>query len=307
MIWQRSLAALSLLVRLSHCQNTTLVILPLGDSITYGTDSTDGNGYRQNLETLVEATTPVNYIGSVQAGSMSDNDNEGHPGFTITQIGAQAVQDFTATPDVVLLMAGTNDVLQGLNLSTAPDRLSTLIDQLITGMPKAAILVATLTPLTTPSYEALRETYNAALPAIVAAKVSAGSLVQLVDMSNVTDAQIASADGIHPNDAGYVTMAYAWYAGLMEAAAKGWIATSANSSSSSSSNGTMNGTAINTFAATSTISLSSATASSKTSSATSATKTSAAISVVASLSLAKALLATSLLSVILSGCSMTWF
>ncbi|RDW77117.1 hypothetical protein BP6252_05170 [Coleophoma cylindrospora] len=306
MIWQRSLAALSLLVQLSHCQNTTLVILPLGDSITFGTDSTDGNGYRQNLETLIEATTPVNYIGSVKAGSMTDNDNEGHPGFTITQIGAQAIQDFTASPDVVLLMAGTNDILQGLNVSTAPDRLSTLLDQLITGMPKSAILVATLTPLTTPSFEALRETYNAALPAIVAAKVAAGSLVQLVDMSNVTDAQIASADGIHPNDAGYVTMAYAWYAGLMEAAAKGWIATSFNSTSSSSNN-TINGTAINTFAPTSTISLSSATASSKTSSATSATKTSAAISVVASLSLAKALLATSLLSVVLSGCSMTWF
>lgn len=59
-----------------------LRILPLGSSITYGTGSTDGNGYRLNLLKLLSGSK-VEYIGSVRNGEMADNYNEGHPGYTI--------------------------------------------------------------------------------------------------------------------------------------------------------------------------------------------------------------------------------
>ena len=59
-----------------------LRILPLGSSITYGTQSVDGNGYRLNLLKHLSGTK-VEYIGSVRNGEMADNYNEGHPGYRV--------------------------------------------------------------------------------------------------------------------------------------------------------------------------------------------------------------------------------
>lgn len=213
--------------RRNSSADMNLVILPLGDSITYGTDSTDGNGYRLDLQSLLEpATTHQQYIGSIRSGSMADNYNEGHPGFTITQIAAETPQDFLKDPNVVLLMAGTNDVLQNLSISEAPTRLGNLVDQLIAALPNTCVLLATLTPLLDPSYGASRESYNAAIPSIVNDHARNGNFVILVNMSSVPSSEIDPADGIHPDDAGYKTMAETWYAGIMEAKAKGWITAS---------------------------------------------------------------------------------
>ena len=152
---------------------------------------------------------------------MTDNYNEGHPGFTIDQIADEASQDFASSPNVVLLMAGTNDVLSDLDLSKAPGRLGALITQLRTGLPTAAILVATLTPLLNTTLNAEVDVYNGAIPGLVNNSTKAGKFVMVVDL-NVTTNGI-SADGIHPNDAGYQMMAESWYAGILEAAGKGWI------------------------------------------------------------------------------------
>lgn len=61
-------------------------LLPLGDSITFGVGSSDGNGYRNLLHNLLSPGNTVDFIGSIKAGTMADNDNEGHSGYTITQI-----------------------------------------------------------------------------------------------------------------------------------------------------------------------------------------------------------------------------
>ncbi|KAL3426902.1 gdsl-like lipase acylhydrolase [Phlyctema vagabunda] len=226
---RRFTQALYVLQCISSCSlaqgptHTPLVILPLGDSITFGIDSSDGNGYRQDLERLIETRVAIQYVGSVRAGSMADNANEGHPGFRIDEIAVQATQNFKTAPNVVLLMAGTNDILQNRDVATAPDRLAALIDQLVAGIPTAAILVATLTPLLAAALEAERVTYNEAIPGIVRERAQAGKLVQVVDMSSVATTGIDSVDGIHPNDDGYAMMAQAWYAGVIEAASNGWI------------------------------------------------------------------------------------
>ncbi|KAH7090951.1 hypothetical protein BKA62DRAFT_834936 [Auriculariales sp. MPI-PUGE-AT-0066] len=74
----------------------------LGDSITYGVQSSDGTGYRTTLHKLLEPGNTVDFIGSVKAGTMTDNDNEGHSGWTIDQ-----------SPVVLALHAGTNDIYGG--------------------------------------------------------------------------------------------------------------------------------------------------------------------------------------------------
>lgn len=199
-----------------------LRISTLGDSITYGTDSTDGTGYRKNLQTLITGHN-LRYIGSVSAGCMTNNDNEGHPGYTIDEIGGQAQNSLPERPNVVLLMAGTNDIVQNYNLGSAPTRLGNLIDLVLSDCPDATVLVASLTPLLDPTREANRKTYNQAIPGVIASRASAGKHVLLADMSAVTASDLNQVDGIHPNDGGYVLMAHAWYAALNQALNYGWI------------------------------------------------------------------------------------
>jgi len=198
----------------------TLRLLPLGDSITFGLESSDGNGYRSTLHNFLSAGNTVDFIGSLKSGTMADNDNEGHSGATIVQIQnfSTNAKALPARPNVVLLMAGTNDVFGG-SISTGPSRLSTLIDSIFKACPDAALVVATLTPL--PSGQAAVDTYNQAVTSLVAQRKAAGQHILLASMASVLSSDLV--DGVHPTDAGYVKMANAWFPVIQQAAANGWI------------------------------------------------------------------------------------
>jgi hypothetical protein len=153
---------------------------------------------------------------------MPDNYNEGHPGALINQIAGYANASLPLRPNLILLMAGTNDINDPVNASTAPHRLGLLIDELQRSCPDAVLLVAQLTPVANSVVEARIQVFNEAVPAVVERRVRAGGHILVVDMSayvTVADLQ----DGLHPTDEGYELMAEAWYGGIEEAAAKGWL------------------------------------------------------------------------------------
>ncbi|GAA2348979.1 hypothetical protein [Dactylosporangium salmoneum] len=84
---------------------TSVKIMPLGASITWGTASSTGNGYREELRRHLvdDAGVAVDFVGSQRSGTMADPDNEGHPGYRIDQVAAGADQWLAAArPDVVL-------------------------------------------------------------------------------------------------------------------------------------------------------------------------------------------------------------
>jgi lysophospholipase L1-like esterase len=63
------------------------------------------------------------------------------------------------------------------------------------------------------------QTFNAAIPALVQARVADGKHVVVVDMygafvSHADYKTALLADNVHPNDAGYQVMAEVWYAAL---------------------------------------------------------------------------------------------
>ncbi|OJD11125.1 hypothetical protein ACJ73_09608 [Blastomyces percursus] len=87
-----------------------LRILPLGDSITYGQGNSNGNGYRLPLHNLLSSGNKVEYIGHEKHGSMSNNRHEGHKGFPIGPVGDTGKPSYTQRLNIVLLLAGTNDV-----------------------------------------------------------------------------------------------------------------------------------------------------------------------------------------------------
>ncbi|GAA3454642.1 SGNH/GDSL hydrolase family protein [Dactylosporangium matsuzakiense] len=196
---------------------TPVRILPLGASITWGTASTDGNGYREQLRRHLadDAGIAVDFVGSQQSGTGTDRDNEGHPGYRIDQVAAGADAWIAAAkPDVVLLNAGTNDMIQNHDVVDAPARLSALIDQILRGAPAATVMVSTLVPNRDSAVDARVTAFNAKVPGIVQAKAAAGQRVRLVDLhAGLTLADIGS-DGIHPTDDGYSKLADTWYAAL---------------------------------------------------------------------------------------------
>ena len=188
--------------------------MPLGDSITEGTQTP--GGYRIGLwQRLAAGGYRTDFVGSQYngPGNLGDHDHEGHPGWRIDQLDANITGWGNATtPRTVLLHIGTNDISQNYNVAGAPDRLSALIDKITGAAPGADVFVATLIPRAN-SQESASRTFNAALPGIVQSKVNAGRRVHLVDMhAALTTADLV--DGVHPTATGYDKMAARWYAAM---------------------------------------------------------------------------------------------
>jgi len=187
-------------------------IMPLGDSITFGTPDPSYGGYRHLLGTLLKNDAyNVEFVGSGQSGDgvIPSSNNEGHAGWTIPEI-KKGIDSKgwleTYQPDIVLLHIGTNDLRPRVGAeASAPDNLSTLLDDILARLPRAHVIVAQIIPFRRSSDQG-HESYNAAIPGIVASK---GPRVSRVDMHNILFPS-DYADGFHPNAGGYDKMARAW-------------------------------------------------------------------------------------------------
>ena len=202
---------------------TSLRLMPLGDSITWGYASPSGNGYRGYLwDRLRSDGHALDFVGSGRNGTMADPDNEGHSGWRIDQITGIADSVLGRyRPNVVTLEIGTNDLNGNYQIPTAPDRLRTLIDRITRAVPQATVLVGTVIISTSPGEESHRPAFNAQIPGIVRAQQAAGKRVALVDMGALNARDLA--DALHPNDNGYRKMADAFRAAVRTADAAGWI------------------------------------------------------------------------------------
>ncbi|GAC1351224.1 MAG: SGNH/GDSL hydrolase family protein [Polyangiales bacterium] len=207
------------------------LIMPFGDSITWGSLSSTGGGYRiEMLRKAWAAKKSINFVGSVNNGpAMLDGKpfpraNEGHSGYTIDDapaVGRLGISQFipgsltTYKPHIVLLMIGTNDVNTGNDLANAPTRLANLVDKITAAAPDVLLVVAQIVPSKSPTLNTKIMAYNAPIPAMVKARAAAGKHVLLVDMYGAMTADPAYAtkyynDTLHPNDAGFVVMASVW-------------------------------------------------------------------------------------------------
>jgi lysophospholipase L1-like esterase len=226
--WNRSLAAtaaLGLLLGVAAAaplpasaeSNGGVRIMPLGDSITDGI--TVSGAYRTTLwQRFTSSGARVDFVGSLYGGpsALGDRDHEGHSGWRIDQLDANITNWLRNTqPRTVLLHIGTNDMNQNYQVSSAPQRLSALIDKITAAVPGVHLFVATIIPASWSQQENFSRTYNAQIPGIVQAKRNAGKNVRLVDLhSALTTADLA--DGVHPNTSGYTKMANAWWAALQQ-------------------------------------------------------------------------------------------
>ncbi len=208
-------------------------ILPLGDSITEGCCTAPEGGYRIELfRQVVTNGKNVTFVGSLLNGPTTVANrtfpmrHEGHGGFTISGGGnggiAGALTDnaiATYHPSIVLLMIGTNDLNDNIDVVNAPSRLGSLIDEIIKDAPAALVIVSSIIPIAAPNADQRVQTYNAAIPGLVNARASAGKHVVFVDnyaafAKNPNYQTALKADGLHPNDAGYVLLGQGFYSAI---------------------------------------------------------------------------------------------
>ena len=252
-------------------------VMPLGDSITYGRgNGTDiAGGYRSPLFTAVfnlgdyldligsatgnPSTTLTtagethhngyrsatlaeldgNLAGSVQiAGGVTNNEG----GYWITGTGAGRAPAF---PNAVLLLGGVNDVAGSSNVDvpTALARLDSLLGSLFTLRPDTAVFVSNLTPVTgTPAanFGTKVTAFNAGVPDIVASYANQGRKAYFVDLNAALTAADITADGIHPNQAGYDKIATTWLTSLT---AEGVVVANARPTFTGTSNAAWSGAA----------------------------------------------------------------
>jgi lysophospholipase L1-like esterase len=200
------------------CKASPCIILPLGDSITNGYSSTDDAGYRSALFALIVAANQnVTFTGSLSngpstvSGKTFPKNHEGHDGITVTGITGWVppAKAFIATPHIVLLHIGTNDMTSNADPSTTASQLDVLVGNLVKAAPDALIVVAKIVPL---GYSNTNYTsYIGKIPGIVSAHAAKNEHVVMVDMSTLPTSDIRGSGNVHPTDKGYADMANIWY------------------------------------------------------------------------------------------------
>ncbi|HZJ54669.1 MAG TPA: GDSL-type esterase/lipase family protein [Myxococcaceae bacterium] len=209
-------------------RDTGVKIMPLGDSITEGSQAELG-GYRWPLENLlVDAGYDFDYVGSLRVGSpaaMPRPWHEGHGGYQIESVDgggqlAGPVVDAalrTYQPDVILLLAGTNN----LNFPDTlyPDKTSAMYDRLLaqifTLSPGVGV-VASPVPWKTSVPANLVEAFNDRVHGIVDRYADAGYRITWVaGMTDAIDGGVENLpDGLHPSQPAYGRMAEQWFRAL---------------------------------------------------------------------------------------------
>lgn len=197
---------------------STPKIMPLGDSITEGT-TIDKGGYRGKLWDLLVAQDgrQVDFVGSLQRGTdLVDKDHEGHYGWWMKDDPSgnniyDHVQEWLtdASPDVILLHIGTNDMNGGANRFVCVERLDALLARIFYTSPNVRLVVAAIVPMET-ELSRPQLPYQDAIPGLVAKYARLGKKIYLSDMRSIL-VSADYADWLHPAQSGYDKMALAWY------------------------------------------------------------------------------------------------
>ncbi len=209
-------------------QNSTLKILPLGNSITQARQGR--SSYRRPLyKAMVNAGYNVDFVGTLNEGydcnppnaTDFDRDHEGHAGWSAKEVlngrskactGSGKLTDWIKNydVDVALVHLGTNDMDDNNGIGPTINRLGTIIDILRDKNPNVVVFLAQCIPAVASKYAEIPQ-LNAAMPALVAAKTTQQSPVILVDQYSGYSASGDNYDGTHPGNSGEQKMADRWF------------------------------------------------------------------------------------------------
>ena len=207
-------------------------VMPLGDSITEGTGTPQVGGYRGPLYSSLRANgfafTPVGpRTQGSSAMASADRPHAGQPAWNVASLtfGQASLPDrgnvsqwmADHAPDVVLLMAGTNDSAEYKNNPAGMrTRYNELLDAIFAVDPTVQVHMASI-PKANSSFGAhylhhLAHATNISVmvPEIVLERQLAGRSIYYVDMFSALNPDTDLADFVHPNAQGYAKIASRW-------------------------------------------------------------------------------------------------
>ncbi|WP_457577128.1 SGNH/GDSL hydrolase family protein [Desulfomarina sp.] len=176
--------------------SNSATIIAFGDSITAGHSSRSG-GYPPKLNSLLNENNKPSIV--INKGVSGEKTPEG-----VGRIGGV----LAGTPaNLILIMEGTNDIRGGLSVETTRHNLESMINQ-----SKAAgvtPILATLTPSDRNGSATVIPNYWNPMIKSLASSTS----IPLADQyaAILPTWSSSNADGLHPNDTGYWTVARTWY------------------------------------------------------------------------------------------------
>ena len=205
-------------------------IMPLGDSLTEGANHNQCGAYRVPLlEMLDKDGVPYEFVGfhSISSGRITNGqvNHSGKGGATVISTAQENLPKCEGLdPDIVLVMLGTNDTMQGLTGETfANYYYNMVIKKLFEMYPGVTVYVATIPPLVVYGTQNLnvgdksQTLSNPAIKEMVAERKAAGDKIELVDMSpeasGITgqDFDEDGKDTVHPKPSGNEKIATQWY------------------------------------------------------------------------------------------------
>lgn len=202
-----------------------LTILCVGDSITDGPPGYEGGWRTPFLRGLRKHGIQVRMLGSLQSGPEDiDRHHEGYGGYTTVQLrGLVGFWRRTFRPNIVLLLAGTNDLLAGpaanppTQRAAAVENLTTLIDDLLAHPGDPLVIVAGIPPSNrTVAYSTIEvdvARFKVESRAGVLLRQAQGRRILWVDPCLTLDDILP--DGVHPNELGYIKIGGAFLAAVV--------------------------------------------------------------------------------------------
>ncbi|KAJ4255817.1 hypothetical protein NW757_004439 [Fusarium falciforme] len=192
--------------------------MALGASIVFGVGSSDGNGFRKLLrDQLRFSGYKVDMVGTKNGGTMKDNDVEATSGFIVKQIHDASKLSYKYKPNLVVINAGTNDIVGGIDPAGQPQRLKSMLLDLWSNIsPETVIIVSTILPVDKPAAEALRGGVNNGYRDVVSDLYKEGKPIYLADLGGFMTLSDLG-DGTHPTDFGFRKMAGAFWSAIQKA------------------------------------------------------------------------------------------
>ncbi|MES2474999.1 MAG: GDSL-type esterase/lipase family protein [Verrucomicrobiota bacterium] len=233
---------LAILAAMSATPAWAVTIWPIGDSLTSG--FTVAGAYRPSLyNNLIRAGEPVTFVGSSTADATTTLTttgqfrHDGHSSWFIADTPGssmdngkglyESVQSWHATipsPQVILLMIGTNDLNLNNSVSTASGRFALLLSRLEGLSPSARIIVGAVPKASeTNRYKdasvttlnASIQSYNNSISAVVAAHAANGKKVEFLDVNAAMTLADLGSDGLHFSQAGYNKLGSLWASAVL--------------------------------------------------------------------------------------------
>ncbi|KAF4975545.1 hypothetical protein FZEAL_7691 [Fusarium zealandicum] len=205
-----------------------LRILSLGASIMSGVGSSNENGCRKFLRDALRLDGyPVNMVGSLNKGTMKDNDHEAVPGDVLTQVLARVPKSTGFKPNLVIINAGTNDANTPVDPANAGGRMNNILNALwkADGMSETCLIVSTLIPTDNANGARNQGSINDQYRTLVKQRAAEGKCIYMADMwpqgqqwfDLSTDYLAGESPKVHPNDFGHAKMAAVYYNAINQA------------------------------------------------------------------------------------------